>query len=49
MDVLKIAELGKDLGYTGEALRTFIYNEKKEVAEREKQQIAREETALAHL
>ena len=39
------AELGKELGYTGEALRTFINNEKKEAAEREKQQIAREERA----
>ena len=45
MDVFKIAELGKELGYTGEALRNFIDNEKKEAAEREKQQIAREERA----
>ena len=45
MDVFKIAELGKELGYTGEALRSFIDNEKKEVAEREKQQREREERA----
>ena len=45
MDVFRIAELGKELGYTGEALRTFKDNEKKDAVEREKQQIAREERA----
>ena len=45
MDLLKIADLGKELGCTGKALKQYIENEEKKAAEREKQCIEREERA----
>ena len=45
MEVIKLTEAGEKMGYTGESLRQFVDNEVKKAAEKERQQIEREERA----
>ena len=43
MEVIKLTEAGEKMGYTGESLRQFVDNEVKKAAEKERQQMEREE------
>ena len=43
MEVIKLTEAGEKMGYTGESLRQCVDNETKKAAEKERQQIGRDE------
>ena len=45
MDVTRLTEVGEKLGYNGESLRQFVENETKTAAEKERQQMEREDRA----